>query len=196
MNLEKKVISTKSCQTRNSQRTGSSKTDYIDEDSSKVRGVRPSGDSQQQSKRQHGILEALPEVDTKCIVIPPVLLCVIQVGNHVMAPTDNIVFCDLEEEGEYQHRTRGFCRAYHDASDRAEEDRVGGEVRSETVAVLKQVPREHAETDDCSNISSPADVLVKSRKDSSQSQTDTKHGGWFTHDEAREESSKITTGAD
>jgi len=113
-----------------------------------------------------------------------------------MAPTDDIVFCDLEEEGEYQPQTRGFCRTYHDASDRAEEDRVRGEVRSETVAVLEQIPREHAETDDGSNISAPANVLVKSRQRYESISNADQTQGRFTHDKAREESSKITSGAD
>ena len=101
----------------------------------------------------------VPEVDTVCVEVPAVLAGAVEVLDVVVSFVDNIVIRDLwGDEAEYRMiSTMGST--HHHSGDRAQEYRVRREVRCKAIAALEQVPRQHAETDDGSDVSSAANVL-------------------------------------
>jgi len=80
------------------------------------------------------------EVDTPGIVVPAIFSGIVKIFHIIVTTTDNVVFSD------------------HNASNRAEEDRVRGEVGSEVVTTFKEIPWKHAEPNNGGDVTSTTDV--------------------------------------
>jgi hypothetical protein len=112
-----------------------------------------------------------PEVEPIRIPVPTALPSIIKILDVIVALADNIVFRYLQKITQIVGGKYGKFSIHHHPSNGTQEYRIRGEVRSEFITILQNIPWAHAQTDNGSDVPATPYVLKPDLKHANPSQS-------------------------